>query len=60
MKFVLCFEEDGKIYLYEKVCIKKCVLKFLEINIFKEIEGMEDVIVFVINGDKIEDGKLFF
>ena len=28
-------------------------------NIFKEIEGLEDVTVFVINGDKTEDGKSF-
>ena len=38
---------------------KKRALKSLETNIFKEIAGMEDVTVFVINGDKTEDGKSF-
>ncbi|MCG2382065.1 fatty acid kinase binding subunit FakB1 [Staphylococcus epidermidis] len=59
MKPVLHFEEDGKIHPHEKVRTKKRALKSLETNIFKEIEGMEDVTVFVINGDKTEDGKSF-
>ena len=59
MKPVLRFEEDGKIHPHEKVRTKKRALKSLETNIFKEIEGMEDVTVFVINGDKTEDGKSF-
>lgn len=59
MKPVLHFEEDGKIHPHEKVRTKKRALKSLETNIFKEIEGLEDVTVFVINGDKTEDGKSF-
>ncbi|MBM0807275.1 fatty acid kinase binding subunit FakB1 [Staphylococcus epidermidis] len=59
MKPVLRFEEDGKIHPHEKVRTKKRALKSLETNIFKEIEGMEDVTVFIINGDKTEDGKSF-
>ena len=58
MKPVLRFEEDGKIHPHEKYVLKRA-LKSLETNIFKEIEGMEDVTVFVINGDKTEDGKSF-
>ncbi|MEQ6040255.1 fatty acid kinase binding subunit FakB1 [Staphylococcus saccharolyticus] len=59
MKPVLYFEKDGKIYPKEKVRTKKRALKSLEINIFEEIEDLEEVTVFVINGDKTEDGKSF-
>ena len=44
--------------------MKKCVLKnvpfkSLENNIFELIEGLDEVTVFVINGDKTEEGKAF-
>ena len=58
MKPVLRFEEDGKIHPHEKYVLKTCA-KIFRNKHFKEIEGMEDVTVFVINGDKTEDGKSF-
>ena len=59
MKPVLRFEEDGKIHPHEKVRTKKRALKSLENNIFELIEGLDEVTVFVINGDKTEEGKAF-
>ncbi|MCI2773638.1 DegV family protein [Staphylococcus petrasii] len=56
MKPVLYFKEDGKIHPYEKVRTRKRALNALEENIFKRIENMEEVTVFVINGDKTDEG----
>ncbi|RIL72441.1 DegV family protein [Staphylococcus devriesei] len=60
MKPVLRFEEDGKIYPFEKVRTKKRAFNSLEQNIFDKIKGLDEVTVFVINGDKIEEGKAFY
>ena len=62
MKPVLRFEEDGKIHPFEKVRTKKRAFNALEENIFGIIKDkdLEEVTVFVINGDKIDEGKAFY
>ena len=60
MKPVLRFEKDGKIHPFEKVRTKKRAFNTLEDNIFEIIKDIDDVTVFVINGDKIDEGKDFY
>lgn len=59
MKPVLRLEEDGKIHPHEKVRTKKRAFKSLESNIFELIKDLDEVTVFVIDGDKKEDGQAF-
>ncbi|GGG89301.1 DegV family protein [Staphylococcus pragensis] len=60
MKPVLRFEEDGKIHPFEKVRTKKRAFNTLEKNIFDLIKDIEDVTVFVIDGDKTDEGRAFY
>ena len=59
MKPVLRFEKDGKIHPFEKVRTKNA-FNTLEENIFEIIKDIDEVTVFVINGDKIDEGKDFY
>ena len=59
MKPVLRFE-DGKIVPEEKVRTKKRAYKSLEENIMRIASELDEVTIFVINGDKIEEGKAFY
>lgn len=62
MKPLLRLEKDGKIHPFEKVRTKKRAFNALEENIFGIIKDkdLEEVTVFVINGDKIDEGKAFY
>lgn len=59
MKPVLRFEEDGKIHPHEKVRTKKRAFKSLESNVFELIKDLDEVTVFVIDGDKKKMDKHF-
>lgn len=58
MKPVLRFEEDGKIHPHEK-CVRKRAFKSLESNVFELIKDLDEVTVFVIDGDKKKMDKHF-
>ena len=57
MKPVLRFEEDGKIHPHEKY--EKRAFKSLESNVFELIKDLDEVTVFVIDGDKKKMDKHF-
>ncbi|WP_262940753.1 DegV family protein [Streptococcus pneumoniae] len=59
MKPVLKFEEDGKIHPLEKVRTRKRAYNSIEQHALEYCENINDVTVFVINGDKIKEGKDF-
>ncbi|WP_145542470.1 fatty acid kinase binding subunit FakB1 [Staphylococcus warneri] len=56
MKPILKFD-DGKIVPEEKVRTKKRALKALEDKVLNQVKDYNDVTIYVINGDKTEDGK---
>ena len=59
MKPVLKFEEDGKIHPLEKVRTRKRAYNSIEQHALDIAKNINDVTVFVINGDKIKEGKDF-
>ena len=59
MKPVLKFEEDGKIHPLEKVRTRKRAYNSIEQHALDIAKNINDVTVFVINGDKTKEGKDF-
>ena len=59
MKPVLKFE-DGKIIPEEKVRTKKRAIQTLEKKVLEIVKDFEEVTLFVINGDHLEDGQALY
>lgn len=59
MKPVLKFE-DGKIIPEEKVRTKKRAIQTLEKKVLDIVKDFEEVTLFVINGDRFEDGQALY
>ncbi|PWZ70151.1 hypothetical protein DD902_14150 [Staphylococcus pseudintermedius] len=59
MKPVLKFE-DGKIIPEEKVRNKKRAIQTLEKKVLDIVKDFEEVTLFVINGDHLEDGQALY
>lgn len=59
MKPVLKFE-DGKIIPEEKVRTKKRAIQTLEKESIRNCKDFEEVTLFVINGDHLEDGQALY